>query len=74
MTNIRANLWKLYAYKFSGEFWLIAPVLIPYRLLPPTTPEVLAAVTWPDALSLYGDSTSLRYENSALLARAAHVF
>jgi penicillin-insensitive murein endopeptidase len=50
------------------------PVVVPYRLLPPTTPEVLAAVTWPDALSLYGDSTSLRYENSALLARAAHVF
>jgi penicillin-insensitive murein endopeptidase len=50
------------------------PVVIPYRLLPPTTPEVLTAVTWPDALSLYGDSTSLRYENSALLARAAHAF
>jgi penicillin-insensitive murein endopeptidase len=50
------------------------PVVIPYRLLPPTTPEVLAAVAWPDALSLYGDSTSLRYENVALLARAAHVF
>jgi penicillin-insensitive murein endopeptidase len=49
------------------------PVVIPYRLLPPTTPEVLAAATWPDALSLYGDSTSLRYENAALLARAAHV-
>jgi len=32
MTNIRANLWKLYAYKFSGEFWLIAPVLIPYYM------------------------------------------
>jgi LysM repeat protein len=50
------------------------PVVIPYRLLPPTPPEVLAAVTWPDPLSLYGDSTDVRYENSALLARAAHVF
>jgi len=49
------------------------PVLVPYRLLPPTTPAVLASAAWPDALSLYGDSTALRYENSALLARAAHV-
>ena len=50
------------------------PVVIPYRPLPTTTPNVLAAVTWPDALSLYADSASVRYENSALLARAAHVF
>jgi len=30
MTNIRTNLWKLYFYKFLGEFYLIIPILIPY--------------------------------------------
>jgi penicillin-insensitive murein endopeptidase len=50
------------------------PVVIPYRLLPPTTPDVMASAAWPTAMSLYGDGTSLRYENAALLARAAHVF
>jgi MFS family permease len=30
MMNIRSNLWKLYAYKLLGEFWLIVPILIPY--------------------------------------------
>jgi hypothetical protein len=34
----------------------------------------MASAGWPTAMSLYGDSTSLRYENPALLARAAHVF
>lgn len=32
MANIRANLWKLYTYKFASEFWLIVPVLIPYYM------------------------------------------
>ena len=50
------------------------PVVVPYRLLPATTPEVLASATWPTAASLYGDSVSLRFENPALLARAVHVF
>ena len=50
------------------------PVVVPYRLLPATTPEVLASATWPTAVSLYGDSVSLRFENPALLARAVHVF
>lgn len=27
---IKSNLWKLFIYAFLGEFWLIAPVLIPY--------------------------------------------
>jgi MFS family permease len=30
MTNIRTNLWKIYFYKFLGEFYLIIPILIPY--------------------------------------------
>jgi MFS family permease len=30
MTNIRTNLWKIYSYKFLGEFYLIIPILIPY--------------------------------------------
>ena len=30
MTNIRSNLWKIYAYKLLGEFWMIVPILIPY--------------------------------------------
>jgi len=32
MADVRANLWKLYTYKFFGEFWLIVPVLIPYYM------------------------------------------
>ncbi len=32
MMNVRANLWKIYAYKFVSEFLLIAPVLIPYYI------------------------------------------
>ncbi len=30
MTNIRSNLWKIYAYKLISEFWVIVPILIPY--------------------------------------------
>ena len=50
------------------------PVVVPYRLLPPTTPEVLASATWPTAVSLYGDVVNLRLEDPAILARAVHVF
>jgi penicillin-insensitive murein endopeptidase len=50
------------------------PVVVPYRLLPPTTPEVLASATWPTAVSLYGDVVNLRFEDPALLARAVYVF
>ena len=32
MTNIRSNIRKIYAFKFLSEFYLIAPVLIPYYL------------------------------------------
>jgi len=32
MKNIRSNLWKIYAYKFISEFFLIVPVLIPYYM------------------------------------------
>jgi len=30
MTNLKANLWKIYLYKFLSEFYLIVPILIPY--------------------------------------------
>jgi MFS family permease len=30
MMDIRANLWKIYVYKFISEFYLIVPILIPY--------------------------------------------
>jgi MFS family permease len=30
MSGVRANLWKVYAYKFVSEFYLVVPVLIPY--------------------------------------------
>jgi LysM repeat protein len=50
------------------------PVVVPYRLLPPSTPQQLASASWPTAASLYGDSTSLRFENPAFVARAAYVF
>jgi MFS family permease len=28
--NLKANLWKIYSYKFISEFYLIVPILIPY--------------------------------------------
>jgi MFS family permease len=30
MTSLKANLWKIYFYKFISEFYLIVPILIPY--------------------------------------------
>ena len=51
-----------------------APVVVPYRLLPPTTPEAVAATDWPTPESLYGDSLTLRLQSAALLTRAAYVF
>ncbi len=30
MPGVRTNLWKLYAYKFISEFYLVVPILIPY--------------------------------------------
>jgi LysM repeat protein len=50
------------------------PVIIPYRLLPPSTPATMASATWPTATALYGDNLNLRLENPALLARAVYVF
>ncbi len=50
------------------------PVVVPFRLLPPTTPPDLASASWPTVASLYSDTASLRFENPALLARAAYVF
>jgi penicillin-insensitive murein endopeptidase len=50
------------------------PVVVPYRLLPPTTPDAVAAAEWPTPASLYSDSVNLRLENPAQLARAAYVF
>jgi MFS family permease len=32
MRDVGGNLWKLFLYKFLSEFYLIAPVLIPYYL------------------------------------------
>jgi hypothetical protein len=50
------------------------PVVIPYRLLPPTTPEAVAAAEWPTPASLYAGGVNLRLEHVALLASAVHVF
>jgi MFS family permease len=30
MNNLESNLWKLYCYRFFSNFWLIAPILIPF--------------------------------------------
>ncbi|MDH4195897.1 MAG: MFS transporter, partial [Candidatus Aminicenantes bacterium] len=30
MTGVGGNFWRVYLYKFLGEFYLIVPVLIPY--------------------------------------------
>ena len=51
-----------------------APVVVPSRLLPPTTPEAVAATEWPTPESLYSAGLTLRLENAALLARAVYMF
>ena len=30
MAHLERNFWKVYLYRFLGEFYLIVPVLIPY--------------------------------------------
>jgi hypothetical protein len=30
MRTLRANLWKIYSFKFIAEFFLVVPVLVPY--------------------------------------------
>ncbi|MGE5199239.1 MAG: penicillin-insensitive murein endopeptidase [Rhodospirillaceae bacterium] len=51
-----------------------APLVVPFRRLPPSTPEVLASASWPTVESLYAGSGSLPFENPALLAHAAQIF
>jgi penicillin-insensitive murein endopeptidase len=51
-----------------------APIVVPLRTLPPSTPAVMASAAWPTTTSLYGDTVSLRFENPALLARAVYAF
>ena len=50
------------------------PVVIPERLLPPTTPDAVAAAEWPTPASLSASSASLRQLLPAQFARAAYVF
>ena len=50
------------------------PVVIPYRLLPPTTPEAVAAAEWPTPASLYAGGVNLRLDHVALLASAVQLF
>ena len=50
-----------------------APIVVPFRLLPPSTPEIMAAASWPTAESLYVEAGSLPFVNPALLARAAQI-
>jgi penicillin-insensitive murein endopeptidase len=50
------------------------PVVVPYRLLPPSTPALMASASWPTMASLYGAIAILRFENPAVLARAVIAF
>jgi penicillin-insensitive murein endopeptidase len=50
------------------------PIVVPYRLLPPSTPAAMASASWPTPASLYGEMAGLRFENPALLARAVYAF
>jgi penicillin-insensitive murein endopeptidase len=50
------------------------PVVVPPRLLPPSTPAELAFVAWPTPLSLYADRFEMLMENPALFTRLLHVF
>jgi penicillin-insensitive murein endopeptidase len=50
------------------------PVVVPPRLLPPSTPAELAFVAWPTPMSLYADRFEMLMENPALFSRLVHVF
>ncbi len=28
--SLQGNFWKVYAYRFLSDFWLIAPIMVPY--------------------------------------------
>ncbi len=48
--RVEANIWKIIVYKFLGEFYLIAPILVPYYhsngLLPSQVFSIQAAYTF----------------------------
>jgi penicillin-insensitive murein endopeptidase len=50
------------------------PVVAPIRMLPPSTPSVLAAVSWPTPMSLYTEKFGTLIENPALFTLAFGVF
>jgi penicillin-insensitive murein endopeptidase len=48
----------------------VKPLILPARLLPPSTPEVLSAAAWPTPLSLYGDRALELIRASVVLGSA----
>ena len=51
-----------------------APVVVPLRMLPPSTPPALADVAWPTPISLYADRFGMLMENPAFVTLALRVF
>jgi len=50
------------------------PVVAPIRMLPPSTPSALAAVSWPTPMSLYTEKFGTLIENPVLFTLAFGVF
>lgn len=51
-----------------------APVVVPFRMLPPSTPAALASVAWPTPMSLYAERIGTMMESPALIARVLLAF
>jgi hypothetical protein len=50
------------------------PVVVPLRMLPPSTPAALASVAWPTPTSLDADRLEMLAENPALIAPMFFIF
>jgi len=50
------------------------PLVVPFRLLPPSTPAALAFVAWPTPMSLYADRFGMLMANPVLITLALRVF
>jgi hypothetical protein len=52
-TQLRAG--RAYRIPVRAAAPPVAPVVVPFRMLPPETPPAMASTAWPTMLSLYAD-------------------
>jgi len=71
-TQIRAG--RSYRIPMRAAAPPSTPLVVPLRLLPPSTPAALAFVAWPTPMSLYADRLGMLMANPALITLALRVF